>query len=109
MKMAMEIKEFNYELLKQLPHKMFFMTGSTKTKFDCLFECVEPFLDTIIYPDCKDIENSLHLRKLDKKTELTWFFNNLQTCIAPWGDGLDDSHQFINNVQDLCWLVCVSE
>ena len=37
------------------------------------------------------------------------FFNNLQTCLTPWGDGLDDCHQFINNVQDLCWLVCVSE
>ena len=73
MRMAMEMKEFNYESLKQLPHKMFFMTGLTETEFDCLFECVEPFIDTIIYPDCKESENSSHLRKLDKKTELMCF------------------------------------
>lgn len=49
------------------------MTGLTKTEFDGLFECVEPFLETIIYPDCEDIENSSHLGKLDMKTELMCF------------------------------------
>lgn len=73
MKMAMEMKEFNYESLKQFPHNIFFMTGVTKTEFDCLFECVEPFLNTTIYPDFKDSENSSHLRTLDKKTELLRF------------------------------------
>ena len=34
----------------------------------------------------------------------------MQTCIAPWGDdGLDDYHQLMNNGQDFCWLVRVSE
>ena len=54
--------------------RIFFFTGLTKTAFDSLFECVEPFLDAIIYPDCKDNEYSSHLRKLDKKAELMCFF-----------------------------------
>ena len=54
MKKAMEMKQFTYESLKQLPQKMFFMTGLTVIEFHCLFECVEPFLCAIIYPDCKE-------------------------------------------------------
>ena len=39
------------------PRIFFYFTGLTKAEFDCLFECVEPFQETIIYPDCKDSEN----------------------------------------------------
>lgn len=69
MKIAMEMKVwFNYDSLKQLLRN-FFMTGITITEFDCLFEWVEPFLDTTTCPDSKDSKNSYHLRKQDKKTE----------------------------------------
>ena len=36
-KKAMEMKEFTYETLKQLPQKMFFMIGLTVIEFDCRF------------------------------------------------------------------------
>ena len=106
---AMELKEFTYETLKKLPRKIFFMTGLTITEFDCLFECVQPFIGAMIYPDCKESESTSHLRKLDKKTELVCFFINVQTCPTSWSNGMDDGYQLINNVKDICWLVCVSK
>ena len=47
---------------------------------------VQPYLDTIFYPDCKDSENSTHIRKLDKKTELMCFLTTCKHTIynAPW-------------------------
>ena len=34
------------------------MNGLTESEFDCLFECLEPFLSTLIYPDCKSSRRS---------------------------------------------------
>ena len=98
----MEMKVwFNYESLKQLLRN-FFMTGITITEFDCLFEWVEPFLDTTTRPDSKDSKNSYHLRKQDKKTELACFSSickhALHLGMMAW------THQ---QCEVLCWLVCV--
>lgn len=49
------------------------MIGLIKIEFDCFFECVEFFLEIIIYLDCKDSENLLYFRKLDKKIEFMCF------------------------------------
>ena len=78
---------------KQLPQKMFFMTGLTVIEFDCLFECVEPFLCAIVYPDCKESET--HLRKLDKQTELLCFLSvcrhALHLGVVAWMTGTSAS------------------
>ena len=60
---------------KKLPQKIFYMTGLTITESDCLFECVQPFIGAMIYPDCKESESTSHLRKLDKKTKLVCFLS----------------------------------
>ena len=67
MRAALKQKEqesFNYKSLSKSPEKLFFMTDLTKIEFDCLFECVEPFLDSLVYPDCSNndsIENEWSL------------------------------------------------
>ena len=54
------------------PDRIYYMTGLSLSELDCLYECLEPFLHTIVYPDCNN-DDSSHLRKLDTKTELISF------------------------------------
>ena len=46
-----------------------YMTGLSENEFNCLYECVEPFFECMVYPDCKSNE----CRKMDKETELMCF------------------------------------
>jgi len=52
--------------------KNFLSCGLTIKEFDFLFDCLEPFTDLLIYPDCleKDNKTNFNNRKLDRKTEL---------------------------------------
>jgi hypothetical protein len=54
MKKLLEDKAFNCETLRKYPKKMLYMTGLSLSELDCLYECLQPFLHTIIYPDCKN-------------------------------------------------------
>ena len=54
----------------------FYMTGLAESEFNCLFECVDPFIDCLIYPDCSSCEVSR--RKLDKRTELMCYMTVLR-------------------------------
>lgn len=68
------------------------MSGLTITEFDCLFECVQPFIGAMIYPDCKESESTPHVRKLDKKNRTSMLFINMQTCPTSWSNGMDDRY-----------------
>ena len=68
---AMEKSTFSYDCLKKQPKKFLYMTGLSTDDFDCLFDCIEPYIDAIIYPDCRESANAN--RKLSKKTELLCF------------------------------------
>ena len=72
MKKALEGQIFSYEALMRYPDRIYYMTGLSLSELDCLYECLEPFLHTIVYPDCNN-DDSSHLRKLDTKTELISF------------------------------------
>ena len=45
--------QFTYMILKDKQDKFFYLTGLTTNEFDCLYECVEPSLYLIRYPDCR--------------------------------------------------------
>lgn len=62
---------FAYDNLKQNVQKFQYMTGLSPQDFDCLYECIEPYITCIIYPDCKN--HHIKQRKLSKKTELMCF------------------------------------
>lgn len=63
-----ERTRFTYEhVIKR--GQYFHMTGLTESEFDCLLECLEPFVTALVYPDCKSSERS-KCRKMDKRTEL---------------------------------------
>ena len=66
--------QFTYMMLKDKQDKLFYLTGLTTHEFDCLYECVEPLLYLIRYPDCKGGGLETKSRKLDTKTELMAFF-----------------------------------
>ena len=72
MKKALEGQTFSYEALMRYRDRIYYMTGLSLSELDCLYECLEPFLHTIVYPDCNN-DDSSHLRKLDTKTELISF------------------------------------
>ena len=72
MKKALEGQTFSYEALMRYPDRIYYMTGLTLSELDFLYECLEPFLHTIVYPDCHN-DDSSHLRKLNTKTELIRF------------------------------------
>ena len=63
---------FSYANLKNKPKRFEYMTGLSLCDFDCIYECVEPYLSAMVYPDCKVHHSSQ--RKLSKKTELMCFF-----------------------------------
>ena len=67
-------EQFTYMMLKDKQDKFIYLTGLTTNEFDCLYECVEPFLHLIRYPDCKGGGLEIKSRKLDTKTELMAFF-----------------------------------
>lgn len=62
---------FSYANLKNKEKKFEYMTGLSLCDFDCLYECIEPYLTAMVYPDCKAHHNAQ--RKLSKKTELMCF------------------------------------
>lgn len=62
---------FSYACLKLYPQQFLYMTGLSLNDFDCLFECVQPYISAIVYPDCKGFESGQ--RKLTKRTELMCF------------------------------------
>lgn len=63
---------FSYECLKLRPQNFFFyMSGLTVDDFDCVFDCIEPYISVIIYPDCKN--NQEGQRRLTKRTEILCF------------------------------------
>ena len=45
------------------------LTGRSVEDFDCLFDCVEPYIRAMMYTDCKTPQQ----RKLTKRTELMCF------------------------------------
>ena len=61
MKKALEGQTFSYEALMRYPDRIYYMTGLSLSELDCLYECLEPFLHTIVYPDCNN-DDSSHLR-----------------------------------------------
>ena len=74
-----ERTRFTYEhVIKR--GQCFYMTGLTESEFDCLFECLEPFLSALVYPDCKSSERS-KCRKMDKRTELMCFLTILRHAV----------------------------
>ena len=52
MKKALEGQTFSYEALMRYPDRIYYMTGLSLSELDCLYECLEPFFHTIVYPDC---------------------------------------------------------
>lgn len=54
----------------------FYMTGLTDLEFNCLFDCVKPYLSYLIHPDSKC--NGSGNRKMDIKTELMAFMTILR-------------------------------
>ena len=63
---------FSYECLKLRPKRFFYMSGLTVDDFNCVLECIEPYISVIIYPDCKTNQDGQ--RKLTKRTELLCYF-----------------------------------
>ena len=93
---TLEGQTFSYEALMRYPNRIYYMTGLSLSELDCLYECLEPFLHTIVYPDCNN-DDSSHLRKLNTKTELIRF---LTICRHALDLGvnycMDDWFKFIN-------------
>ena len=48
------------------------MSGLTVDDFNCVLECIKPYISVIIYPDCKTNQDGQ--RKLTKRTELLCYF-----------------------------------
>ena len=70
-----ERSRFTYEHIMKRG-QCFYMTGLTDAEFHCLFDCIEPFLSCLVYPDCKS--SDLCNRKMDTKTELMAFMTILR-------------------------------
>lgn len=70
-KVQMKDLTFSYECLETNSEKFFHMSGLTVDDYNCLFECIEPYVSVIVYPHCKN--NTDWQRKLTKKTELLCF------------------------------------
>ena len=62
---------FSYACLKLYPQQFLYRTGLSLNDFDCHFECVQPYISAIVYPDCKGYESDP--RKLKKRIELMCF------------------------------------
>ena len=72
LKYELSKRSFTYDCLINNGEEFFELCGLTSKEFDCLFDCLEPFTDLLIYPDCseKDNKTNFNNRKLDRKTEL---------------------------------------
>lgn len=72
MKFDLNKRRFTYDCLKNREKEFFDMCGLTVNEFDCLFACVIPFLNLIVYPDCVQTLEKIdsHNKLLDSKTEL---------------------------------------
>lgn len=77
-KLEFERSRFTYEHIMKAG-QCFYMTGLTDLEFNCLFDCVEPYLSCLIYPDCKC--NGSGNRKMDIKTELMAFMTILRHAL----------------------------
>jgi len=70
-----EKSRFTYEHIKKRG-QCFYMTGMTDIEFDCLYECVEPYVSCLVYPDIKS--SDFGNRKMDTRTELMAFMTILR-------------------------------
>ncbi|PFX25154.1 hypothetical protein AWC38_SpisGene10224 [Stylophora pistillata] len=64
-------EQFTYMMLKDKQDKFIYLTGLTTNEFDCLYECVEPFLHLIRYPDCKARRDRLQILT----QAVAWFYS----------------------------------
>lgn len=64
---GMKKGQFWYANLREQPSKFFDLTGLSVKEFDCLYDCVQPFVHLICYPDCKTDGELTNNRKLDLK------------------------------------------
>ena len=93
---TLEGQTFSYEALMRYPNRIYYMTGLSLSELDCLYECLEPFLHTIVYPDCNN-DDSSHLRKLNTKTELIRFLTICRNALDLGVNYcMDDWFKFIN-------------
>ena len=69
-KKALEGQTFSYEALMRYPDRIYYMTGLSLSELDCLYECLEPFLHTIVDPDSLN-ERTLILIILHSRTTRT--------------------------------------
>ena len=58
--------QFSYSNLIKKPNTFKYLCGLSIEQFNILWNCVQPYSDVIIYPDCK----GTGMRSLDKSTEL---------------------------------------
>ena len=59
-------EQFSYSNLIKKPNTFKYLCGLSIEQFNILWNCVQPYSDVIIYPDCK----GTGMRSLDKPTEL---------------------------------------
>ena len=59
-------EQFSYSNLIKKPNTFKYLCGLSIEQFNILWNCVQPYSDGIIYPDCK----GAGMRSLDKPTEL---------------------------------------
>lgn len=64
--------KFDYTNLKNNGKEFYYMCGLLVKEFDCLYDCLYPFLSLLIYPDCVETEKKKNTNNklLDEKTEL---------------------------------------
>ena len=60
-------EQFSYSILIKKPNTFKYLCGLSIEQFNILWNCVQPYSDVIIYPDCK----GTGMRSQDNPTELT--------------------------------------
>ena len=60
-------EQFSYSILIKKPNTFKYLCGLSIEQFNILWNCVQPYGDVIIYPDCK----GTGMRSQDNPTELT--------------------------------------
>ena len=63
---SLKSREFSYANLVKQPKLFKYLSGLHVEQFNLLFNCVQPYLNLIVYPDCRGTGK----RKLTKETEL---------------------------------------
>ena len=80
------------------------MTGLTDVEFHCLFDCIEPFLSSLVHPDCKS--SDLCSQKINTLTKLN-IHDNFIMFSPPWNHGMNNKHKHVNPVKDVRCLVSI--